>query len=282
MLARAKFYLRAAMQYFDHKVVWITGASSGLGREAAKQLSSAGVRLVLSARRTALLEEIKAEISEHAEILILPLDLEKPERFEALAARVEQHYGRIDILINNAGISQRSYALDTSLEVDRRIMEVNYFGTVALTKAVLPIMLKNGGGHFVTVTSLVGKFGFGVRSAYAASKHALHGFFESLYIELHSRGIDVTLVCPGPVQTPISLHALDGSGKPSGQMDEMQAKGMPVDRAVSVMLRGTAKKQREVIIGNFKEKLGVVLKAWVPSLFFKLALKQNPRGQVKL
>lgn len=270
------------MQYFENKVVWITGASSGLGREAAQQLLSAGARLVLSARRGELLEKMRAAAPEGTDILILPLDLEKPDRFGELAARVEQHYGRIDILINNAGISQRSYALETSLEVDRRIMEVNYFGTIALTKAVLPIMLKNGGGHFVTVTSLVGKFGFGVRSAYAASKHALHGFFESLYIELHARGIDVTLVCPGPVQTPISVHALDGSGNPSGLMDEMQAKGMPVDRAVSVMLRGTAKKQREVIIGNFKEKLGVVLKAWAPSLFFKIALKQNPRGQVKL
>lgn len=270
------------MQYFKDKVVWITGASSGLGREAAKQLISAGARLILSARRSAVLEKIKAEAPTDAEIFILPLDLARSENFAEAAARAEQHYGKIDVLINNAGISQRSYASETSLEVDRRIMEVNYFGTVALTKAVLPIMLKNGGGHFVTVTSLVGKFGFGVRSAYAASKHALHGFFESLHIELHARGIKVTLVCPGPVQTPISLHALDGSGKPSGQMDEMQAKGMAVERAVSVMLRAAAENRREVIIGNFKEKLGVVLKAWVPSLFFKLALKQNPRGQVKL
>lgn len=270
------------MEYFKNKVVWITGASSGIGLETARQLSAAGAKLVISARRVSLLEEVKASLHAPENVLVLPVDLEKPEQFTQLARKVIDHFGRIDILINNAGISQRSYVVDTNLSVDKRIMEINYFGTIALTKAVLPHMLEAGDGHFVTVTSLVGKFGFGVRSAYAASKHALHGFFESLHIELYERGIRVTMVCPGPVQTAISLHALDGSGKPTGEMDDMQKKGMPAGRAVDIMLAGVIRGKKEIIIGSFKEKLGVSLKAWLPSLFFKMALKQNPRGEVKM
>ena len=270
------------MDYFKNKVVWITGASSGIGLETARRLSTAGARLVISARRAAVLEDVKASLAKPENVLVVPIDLESPQHFEEATRKVIDHFGGIDILINNAGISQRSYVVDTNLSVDKRIMEINYFGTVALTKAVLPHMLEAGGGHFVTVTSLVGKFGFGVRSAYAASKHALHGFFESLHIELYGRGIRVSLVCPGPVQTPISLNALDGAGKPTGEMDEMQKKGMPVDRAVDIMLQGVSRGKKEIIIGSFKEKLGVRLKAWMPSVFFKMALKQNPRGEVKL
>ncbi len=273
---------------FTNKVVWITGASSGIGREMAIQLSQQGATLVLSARRRSALEELQQELQfpekgKTKELsLIVPLDLEYPDSFDEAVKSVMVHYGRVDMLINNAGISQRSYVVDTSLEVDRRIMEVNYFGTIALSKAVLPHMLEQGYGHFVVVTSLVGKFGFGVRSAYAASKHALHGFFESLHIELYQKGIRVTMVCPGPVQTPISLNALDGSGKAAGVMDEMQLKGMPVKMAVSQILKAVQNRELETIIGNFKEKLGVKLKAWWPAQFFRMALKQNPRGAVKL
>jgi len=270
------------MEHFKNKVVWITGASSGLGRETALQLSHFGAKLVLSARREDALNNLKSSLAHPGEAIVMPLDLVDSSGFEQAVEKVVKRFGRIDILVNNAGISQRSYVHETALTVDRRIMEVNYFGTVALTKAVLPYMLKQGHGQFVTVTSLVGKFGFGVRSAYAASKHALHGFFESLHIELHEKGIRVTLVCPGPVQTDISVNALDGHGRPTGQMDEMQQKGMPVKQAVQTMLIGVAAEQKEVVIGNFKEKLGVRLKAWLPGLFFKMALKQNPRGEVQI
>ncbi len=269
------------MKSFQNKVVWITGASSGIGREMALQLGREGSSLVLSARRKEELEALRAALPFPEKVLVLPLDLGSTDGFDQAVHTVIAHMERIDFLINNAGISQRSYAIDTDLSVDRRIMEINYFGTIALSKAVLPQMIKQGSGHFVVVTSLVGKFGFGVRSAYAASKHALHGFFESLHIELHSRGIRVTLLCPGPVQTPISLNALDGSGKPTGQMDEMQEKGMPVDEAVRQMLAGVKREAQEVIIGSFKERLGVRLKAWWPSQFFRMALKQNPQGEVK-
>jgi short-subunit dehydrogenase len=213
--------------------------------------------------------------------MVQPLDMEQPAHFAKAIENVLARWGRVDLMVHNAGISQRSYAHETDIAVDRRLMEVNYFGTVALTKALLPHMLAQGGGHFAVVTSLVGKFGFGVRSAYAGSKHALHGFFESLHIELMHKGIRVTMICPGPVQTPISIHALDGQGKPVGVMDEMQQHGMPVHQAARIMIRAIAQQKLEVVVGNFKERLGVKIHAWLPSLFFRMAVKQNPRGTVK-
>ncbi len=277
----AKPYLRQFMQEFKNKVVWITGASSGIGKEAAFQLHRSGAQIVLSSRQEADLNAIQAEIGDVANVAVLPLDLALPETFEAAVNRVYDLFGKVDLLFNNAGISQRSYAIDTDLSVDRKIMEINYFGTIGLTKAVLPRMLAAGGGQFAVVTSITGKFGYGVRSAYAASKHALHGFFESLRIELSDRGIDVTLICPGPIQTDISKHALDGSGNPTGEMDEMQQNGLPVDRAVRTMLKAIANKKKEIVIGGFKEKLGLKLKLFLPELFFKMAVKQNPRGELK-
>ena len=270
------------MQAFNNKIVWITGASSGVGKEAAIQLSNQGAKLILSSRNELELKALKKSLSSPENVLVLPLDLTKPEGFDEAVNTVYSKFGKVDLLFNNAGISQRSYVVDTDISVYRRIMEINYFGTVALTKAVLPRMLKDGGGHFAIVTSVVGKFGFGVRSAYSASKHALHGFFESLYVELNKQGIEITLIAPGPIQTDISRNALDGSGKPTGEMDEMQLKGMPVDKAVKQMLKAIANKKKEIIIGGFKAKLGVKIKAFLPSLFFKMASNQNPRGELKM
>lgn len=270
------------MQEFKNKVVWITGASSGIGKEAAFQLHKLGAKLVLSARKEADLNAIRKQLDDDENVAVLPLDITKSETFESAVSRVYELFGRVDLLFNIAGISQRSYAIDTDLSVDRKIMEINYFGTIGLTKAVLPRMLAAGGGQFAVVTSVTGKFGFGVRSAYAASKHALHGFFESLRIELVNRGIEVTMICPGPIRTDISKHALDGSGNPTGEMDEMQEKGLPVDRAVKVMLKAIANKKKEIVVGGFKEKLGVKVKALMPEVFFKMAVKQNPRGELKL
>ena len=270
------------MKPFRNKIVWITGASSGIGKEAAIQLNNQGAKLILSSRKEPDLIALKQMLSNPDSVFVLPIDLAKPETFDEAVNAVYKKFGKVDILFNNAGISQRSYAIDTDISVDRRLMEINYFGTVALTKAVLPRMLKDGGGHFAVVTSIVGKFGFGVRSAYSASKHALHGFFESLYIELNKEGIEITLIAPGPIQTNISMNALGGDGKPTGEMDEMQQNGMPVDRAVTKMLGAIANKKKEIIIGGFKEKLGVSIKAFWPKLFFKMASKQNPRGKLKI
>ena len=269
------------MAEIRNKVIWITGASSGIGLEMARQLDCKGNRLVLSARRKELLESIKNNLHHPENVLVLPLDLEQTTGFANAVKQVTDCFGRIDILVHNGGVSQRALVTETEISVDRRLMDINYFGAVALTKAVLPVMLLQGSGHFAVISSLTGKFGFGLRSAYAASKHALHGFFESLFIELGDKGISVTLVCPGPVQTNISLNALSGSGDATLQMDEMQQKGMPVEKAVQVMLKAIGAKKAEIIVGGFKEKLAIKLKTFLPAVFFRMARRQNPRGAVK-
>lgn len=270
------------MSHFKNKVVWITGASEGIGKETAIQLSQLGAKLALSARNEDKLNAVRSGLAHPNDCLVVPLDLAKPDQFPKAVEDVYAKFGRVDVLFNNAGISQRSYVLDTDISVDRMIMEINYFGTVALTKLVLPRMLKDGGGHFAVTSSIVGKFGFGVRSAYSASKHALHGFFESLYVELRNQGIGITIICPGAVRTNISKNALDGAGKPTGEMDEMQLKGLPVEKCVKIILSAIANKKREVIIGDAKVKLGAFLKAFAPGILFKMASKQNPRGELKI
>jgi short-subunit dehydrogenase len=267
--------------FFENKVVWITGASSGIGLEMARQLDGNGNKLVLSSRRTEILVNIKNSLKHPENVIVVKIDLEQPGNFAEVVDAVYRQFGRVDLVIHNGGVSQRSLILDTDISVDRRLMDINYFGTVALTKALLPRMIAHGGGQFAVISSLVGKFGFGVRSAYSASKHALHGFFESLFIELGDKGIGVTIICPGPVQTQISLNALDGNGAANLKMDEMQLKGMPVDVAVQKMLEAIANHKQEVIIGNFKEKISVRIKTFLPGLFVRMARKQNPTGVVK-
>ncbi|MCZ4410200.1 SDR family NAD(P)-dependent oxidoreductase [Cryomorphaceae bacterium 1068] len=262
--------------------IWITGASSGIGAEAAKQYSKGNSRLILSARSLDKLQALKSSLPCPERITIAALDLSDSSSINTAVEQVLAKEIIPNLVFHAGGISQRSYAMETSIEVDRRIMEVNYFGTIELTKALLPAMIKNGGGSFAVVTSLVGLFGYGVRSAYSASKHALHGFFESLDVELGDQGINSTLICPGGVQTNISLNALQGDGTKTGEMDEMQSEGMPVAEAVSKMIAGVKRKKHLLVIGSGKEKLGVFMYKYFPSIFFKIAAKQNPRGSVKL
>jgi short-subunit dehydrogenase len=268
------------MKDAGNKTVWITGASSGIGREVASQYAAMGARVILSARNEEKLMALAAELSSNA--LVLPLDLTKPDTIREAVTKVQSECERLDLVFHAGGISQRSYIRDTDMEVDRRIMEVNYFGTIALTKAILPFMLEAGGGHFAVVSSLVGLFGYSVRSAYSASKHALHGFFESLEVELGPSGMSVTLICPGGIQTDISVNALMGDGSPSGKMDEMQRLGMRVEDAAEKMISAIEAKKRLVVIGSAKEKFGVFMYKFFPNTFFRIAKKQNPRGAVKL
>jgi short-subunit dehydrogenase len=260
--------------FFNNKVVWITGANSGIGKELAFQLDRNGARLILSARNEKGLNEVLESLNNKEHHLILPLDLAFSNHFQELAEKVFHHFGRIDILINNGGVSQRSSVSDTPLEIDRRIMEVNYFGNIALTKAVLPYMIKQQSGHIVVISSIAGKFGFFLRSAYSAAKHALHGFYESLMLEQAPNNVMVTLVCPGKINTPISKNALNANGTPHGQMDQNQANGMPVDAAVKEMLYSIQKEKKEVLIGK-GELWAVTIKRFLPALFWKLIRKQS-------
>ncbi len=262
----------------QNKVVWVTGASSGIGEALVYELAPKHCKIILSARRQTELERVQkqAQLS-HENSLILPLDMEKPETFSEAFNKVLEKFQRLDVLILNAGISQRSLAKDTLLEVDKRLMNVNFFGTIALTKTVLPHFLTRKEGHFAVVTSVTGLYGTPWRTAYAASKHALHGFFDALRAELHDYNIYVTIIAPGFVKTAISLNALTADGTPLNQMDEGQAKGISPQKCAHDIIRGIEKNKNLVLTGGFKEIFGVYLKRFFPNLFAKMIRKLKVR-----
>jgi short-subunit dehydrogenase len=255
---------------FQNKIVWITGASSGIGEALVYAFVDAGAQVVASARNVEALRRVKERCAIPEVCHLVPLDLTKIETFAEIVQDVFAKLERVDYLINNGGVSQRSSALETPLEIDRRIMEVNFFGTVALTKCVLPYMIKQGGGHIAATSSISGKFGFYQRSAYAASKHALHGFFESLRLENRKQNIRVSMIIPGRVRTSISLNAIDREGRAHGKMDEGQAGGISPARAARQILRGLARGKREVSAGG-KELLMLYLKRFLPSLHYLIS-----------
>jgi short-subunit dehydrogenase len=258
-------------------IIWITGASSGIGLALAQAYAHRGASIVLSARSVDKLEEIRQNLPNPEKHLVQPLDLMDSRNFPEKVQEVVARYGRIDVLINNGGVSQRGEASKTSLEIDRQIMEVNYFGAVALTKAVLPIMQKQQSGHIVAISSIAGKFGFYWRSAYAAAKHAMQGFFEALYLEEAKNNIHVTLVFPGKINTPISVSAINEKGEQHGQMDHNQETGMPAEVCAQKIIRAIAKKKQEVLIGN-KEIWAVYIKRYCPMLFWSIIRKKSPTG----
>ncbi len=260
------------------KVIWLTGASSGIGEALVYELAKKGSKIIISSRRKEELERVKSKCDPETQnnIAILPLDLAKSETLAAKTEEAIEAFGHIDILINNGGISQRSLGKETSEEVDRKIMEVNYFGTIAITKHLLPHYLERKQGHFVTVSSLVGKFGTPFRTAYSASKHALHGFYDSLRAELYKDNIDITLVCPGFIHTNVSINALTGDGEKLDQMDDAQANGMPADVFAKKMIRAIERKKREVNIGG-KERFAVLMKRFFPGIFAKAVQKAKVR-----
>jgi len=258
---------------FKNTVIWITGASSGIGKALAIELSNQEATLILSSRNEKGLNEVK-QCCKHSELVkIIPLDLEKHDELPQKVAQAITFFNKIDILINNGGVSQRSLVKDTIIDVDKRIMNINYLGTVALTKAILPHFIKNKKGHFVVTTSIVGKIGTPLRSSYAASKHALHGFFDSLRAEHYTDNISVTLVCPGFVKTNVSKNALIGDGSKQQTMDNATAKGILPEKFAKLMIKVIKKKQEEAYIGGFKEKLAVFVKLFYPKLLSKMIRK---------
>lgn len=251
------------------QVVWITGASSGIGEALAYEWAKRGAKLVLSSRNEKLLEEVRSRCAHPDRHLVQPLDLGALDTLPAVVEKVLGKVGAVDVVIHSGGISQRGLVKDTSLEVDRRLMEVNYFGTVALTKTLLPSMLARGKGHFVPISSLTGKFGTPLRSGYAASKHALHGFFDSLRAELGAQGIRVTIVCPGYIRTNVSLNALTADGSPQGTLDNAQANGLSAEACAEQTIRAIDRGLDEVYIGG-KERFGVLVKRFLPGVFNRL------------
>lgn len=259
------------MSVLNNKVIWITGASSGIGEALVYILCAKGARLILSSRRKEELERVKGNCpsAAQARIRVLPLDLENPDTLQLSAGAAIQVFGHVDILINNGGISQRSLVATTSMDVFRRLMEIDYFGPVALTKALLPHFISRKKGHIVTVTSLTGKFGTPYRSGYAAAKHALHGFFDALRAEHHKDDIRVTMICPGFIRTNLTLTALTADGSPLNKMDAAQYKGRPAKWCARKIVSAIEKNRQEVYIGG-REVLAVYLKRFFPTLFSRV------------
>ncbi len=256
--------------HFKDKIVWITGASSGIGEAVAFALIEQGATVVASSSSTEKLEASKAKAPKPELFHIIPLDLGKADTIEPIAKQVIDQFGRIDILINNAGISQRSLVLDTPIANDRKVMEIDYFGTVILTKSVLPQMIKQGGGHLLCTSSIVGVFGFPLRSAYSAAKHALHGFFESLRLEYYKQNINVSIIIGGRINTAISMNAVTADGSAYGKLDDGQKNGISSEKAAQQILKGIRKNKREIKVGG-KELLMVTLKRRFPCLHFRIA-----------
>lgn len=257
---------------FQDKVVWVTGASSGIGEAVAYAFVKDGAKVIISARREKELERVKAASTHPENVRILPLDIAEHDQMPAKAKEAMDFFGRIDVMFHNAGISQRSLVVDTGLDTDRKLMEVNYLGTVALTKALLPLVLPKGGCHFAVITSLVGKFGSPYRSGYAASKHALHGFFDSMRAELFNQGVKVTIICPGYITTNVSINALTGDGSTQGTMDTKTAAGMEPSVAAAKMLKGIEKGKLEMYVGG-TETWAVHLKRFFPGIFASVLQK---------
>ncbi len=257
------------MQNLSNKTIWITGASSGIGEALSKEFALKGANLVLSARRETELQRVKDTLNLPDErVLILPLDMQKPAEFAAKTQAVIQHFGKIDVMVHNAGISQRETFLNITPQDAQRLMDTNFINVVALTREVLPLMLAQKSGAFLVTSSVSGKIGTPYRTMYAASKHALQGFFDGLRGEVWQQGIQVTIVCPGYIHTPLSYHALGKNGQPYGKMDANQAKGIPVDICAKKMVKALMDGKHEVMIAGFMESLGAYLKRFAPNLLW--------------
>jgi short-subunit dehydrogenase len=255
---------------FKNKVCWITGASSGIGEGIAKELAKEGAKIILSARKIDELNRVNAALQLPVnDTLVLPMDMLEPAKFPEKLAEVIQKFGQIDFIFHNAGISQRGMMIDTPVAVDRQVMELNFMSVVELTKVVLPQMFKQNSGHFVVTSSIAGKVGTPMRSAYCASKHALHGYFDALRAELWPQNIGVTMICPGYIKTNISYNAVGSNGEKFGKMDKNQEAGMSVERCAEKIISAVNADKREVYIGG-KEVLAVYLKRFFPSILAKI------------
>jgi dehydrogenase/reductase SDR family protein 7B len=259
-------------------VVWITGASSGIGEAIAISFAERGARLVLSSRRREALELVADACGGAAgRPAVLPLDLTRPDTFTAAVREVVALHGRIDILVNNGGVSQRSRAAETTEAVERAVMEVDYFGTILLTKAVLTQMFAQGSGRVVVISSVLGYVGTPGRAAYAAAKHALHGWFDSLREEVRAAGVRVLIVCPGYVRTNVSLNALSADGTPIGKMESVIERGIPAERCAQAVLDAIDRDREEILVGG-KEIWAARAKRWFPRTLSRVMRRLVARG----
>lgn len=262
---------------FQEKVVWITGASSGIGEALAVEMAADGARLILSARREAELERVKAACvasgASADDVYVLTLDVTDEASMPGKVSEARQKWGSIDMLLNNAGISQRSLCVDTEMVTYRKLFDVDVFGQIALTKQVLPIMIDQGSGHMAVTASVAGKIGAARRTGYCAAKHAMMGFFDALRTEVARHGIKVTTITPGFIRTAVSENALNGDGSVFGEMDKNIASGMDVTKCAKVIMKGFKKGKYEIPVGEGIEMKALLIKRFFPNKLFKMVEK---------
>jgi len=259
------------------KVIWLTGASSGIGEAIAYALAKEGCKLILSSRRVDELERVRKNIQLPDEnVLILPIDLEQHVNVDDWVKKVMDKFNRIDILINNGGISQEGSALETDKRVEQKIMDINYFGNIALAKAVVPIMQKQKSGKIAVITSIVGKFGLPNLSTYAASKHALYGFYDSFRLEIKKDNISVLLVAPGFINTNVTLNAITADGGKHNKNSPAQENGMKTDVFAKKFIAALKSNKIHKYIGK-KELLSIPFKTLFPSTFYNIMFKMNEK-----
>lgn len=257
------------------QVIWITGASSGIGEALAYALSAEGTKLILSSRRITELERVKNNCLHPDQVQLLPLDLLDTASLEAKAQSAIALFGEINIMVHNGGISQRALVAETDITVHREVMELNYFSYIILTKALLPHFLAQGSGHFVVTSSVMGKIGTPMRAAYAAAKHALHGYFDCLRAEVSNSGIKVTILTPGYIHTPIAVITGDG-GWMQGKSEQING-GFPADKAAEQIVKAIKKGAYEPFIGKYtgEERLALFVNRVWPSLLIRLMPKMG-------
>ena len=256
-----------------NKVVWITGASSGIGEHLAYEFSVQGATVVLSARSEDKLKEVQSQLKYPEKSLIEAMDVADHNAIQSHYHTIKSHVGPIDILINNAGISQRSSVAETLLNVDKRLFDVNFFGNIAVTKAVLPDMMERGTGHIVVISSVAGKMSTGYRSSYSATKHALHGWYDALRAELGDTGVSVNMICPGYIRTEISVNAINGQGGKHGEMDPNQDAGMDPVLCAQKIIKAIEQNRIETYIGG-KEIHYLSIRKFFPGLYHSIIRKK--------
>ncbi|MCJ8162372.1 SDR family NAD(P)-dependent oxidoreductase [Acinetobacter zhairhuonensis] len=257
----------------ENKVVWITGASSGLGKALAQECALQGAQVVLTARRYEELEKVRVGLLNPDQHLSIAMDITNEAQVLHAYEQLLAAKGRIDWLINNAGLSQRALISETTMQTERTIMEVDYFSQVFLTKTVLPTFIKQKSGRVVFVSSIAGLVGVQYRASYSAAKGAIHMWANSLRAEVADQGIDVSVVFPGFVKTNVSINALNGAGQAQGFDNEVTANGLEADEFAQETVKALMKGDEYIVVGGRKETLAVLISRLSPSALYRMIRK---------
>lgn len=270
----------ASTSHFHNKVIWITGASSGIGEEMCYQFSKFGALLIISSRNEGKLKRVNAQLPRNpGSAKVLPLDLEKLSELPDKVKEAVKYYGKIDLLINNAGMAVRDFVRNTDIEIDQKLMNINYFGSVVLTKGLLTYFEAQKSGHIVVISSLSGKYGVPKLAAYAAPKHALHGFYDSLRNELVNSGIYISMIIPGIIQTEITAHAVFGNGENYGIVETAFKKAYPVEKAVAKMIEAIKRRREEYYVGG-SEGITLWINRFSPRLLRRI-IRNHPLKKIR-